>query len=321
MKKLIYLSCLALIVLTFSCKKEAITVVEKDNPAIETEQFENIQAFLDTYKPQVERFTFDAAIGLTTTTAKYGSQIQVPANVLVNASGQLVTGNVELKILEVFSKADMIYTGAYPWFNNQPLNSGAEFYIGASQKGEVLEIKDSMEITYTVPAQDTGQMTWFAAFGDENDSDELEWLFAANTGVKIGVPFDYMQTNNSYKISLSYLSWCNIDEILSLPTNYNEFEFKGVEADLNHTNTETTIVLKNNNTAFPLTKSNGANFTNNVLDYSNLPAVEMTVFTISVIDKELYYGAIDIDPEAGLRYTIDLSKTSAEDLNTFFQSL
>jgi hypothetical protein len=77
---------------------------------------------------------------------------------LKDKAGNIVTGIVEIKLLDVYSKADMLLInkptmGILPNGDRAILKSGGEFFMTASQNGEELEIASPLMIR--VPVDNT----------------------------------------------------------------------------------------------------------------------------------------------------------------------
>src|SRR5690606_12398115 len=99
--------------------------------------------------------TIDAATPALITGAQ-GTEIQFYANSFVDAAGNDITGNVEIGLIEIYGKKDMIFLNKQTMGDNngtlEPLISGGEFKITASQNGNEVFLKEYYQYNAQVQA-------------------------------------------------------------------------------------------------------------------------------------------------------------------------
>lgn len=313
----------AILTITFSsCEKD-----EEPNPTQE-ETYTTLNQFFELKSPSPEIFNIIAENGASFTTNK-GTNVTVPANAFINSSGQIVIGAVDIKLKEVFSNADMVFSGIFPISNGFALNSGGEFFIQASQDGDNLSIKDGVFIEIEIPAQaiDNNMALFFA--GPIEEPDFLNWVEAndileepdSQNDITSNSSFTFNSVDNSYEISLDFLGWGNIDAF-DYTVSYFDcvFNLIGIEG-LDDSNTTAFAIFKDNNTVWPVGTNSWGTITNNIINETHLANVPLNLLIISVINNQLYYGLLDVTPQQGDTYSIIMNETTAANLDLIIESL
>lgn len=166
-----------------SCKKDKQTI----DPSIEPSPAGNADAIAlkSSFKAReasaTQSFVVDAAAPQLITGAQ-GTTIQFNANSFETFGGQAVTGNVDIKLVEVYNKADMILmnkpTVANNWSGTKtPLISGGEFKVMAYQQGTQIKLKNWNSFSANVPAMGgTVDPNMGVFYGDTSaNGDTLTW--------------------------------------------------------------------------------------------------------------------------------------------------
>jgi hypothetical protein len=161
-----------------------------------------------------QTFTVNEDAGQTITGAK-GTVVIISPNSFQTQSGGAVTGNITVKLTEIFDKKDMILMNAATMGRNwdgslKPLISGGEFKITAYQNGQALKLKPGMQIQATVPASNgvDPSMGLFYGEGGENP-DTLVWN-QADSALFGG-------QGNQYTFWSDSLNWINCDYFYNDP--------------------------------------------------------------------------------------------------------
>lgn len=117
--------------------------VKTDNPT--TEDAALLKSFFDKNAPKTETFTFNANQSFTITTSK-GSTIVFPANSLLDGTGKVATGTVEVSVKEVRTAADMLLSDKPTVVKDggAMLISFGEIKVDARQNGNILRIRDTV---------------------------------------------------------------------------------------------------------------------------------------------------------------------------------
>jgi hypothetical protein len=155
-------------------------------------------------------------------------------NSLLDPAGNMVTGNVEIKIMELLTKGEILLYGIPTSSKARLLSSGGEFFVTASQDGLPLSLKESMpvriltDVSGANPEQRTelfyGQAedhefmdsiyTWIEADGNPDtwsNVDITEWVALADSQQII--------TGFGYESFSDRLNWISLEEFVNIPPN------------------------------------------------------------------------------------------------------
>ncbi len=101
-------------------------------------------------RPAIQSFIVDNNKA-TIVKAANGTQLLVPANCFVKSNGDVVDGNVEIKIVEAFSLQDFITSGLATKSGDKLLISNGMMFINAMVGDEQLQLKEGASITVSMP--------------------------------------------------------------------------------------------------------------------------------------------------------------------------
>ena len=331
MKKIIYSIAFLSSFMITSCQKDDV-----DQIAPPKENFQSLDSFFDEQEVESVVKTFNAENGIEFTTVK-GTKVKIPANAFENQNGIIVNGEVDFKIKEVFSTSDIIFSEIFPVSNGSPLNSGGEFFTEALQGGLALDLVEGKDIEIEIPAQaeDPNMELFFA--GQEEFVDSVDWGNPMDTvlvwdndtnnqgwdnepwGNGFYSGFTFEDANGTYSINIDKLGWGNIDAFLYV--NYFDiiFQCSGVEG-LNSNNLTVYSVFKDQNTVWPCGAGWGS-ISDNVVTETHLANVPMNVLAIAVVNEQLYYGVLDVTPEQGIDYNIDMKTITSDALEILINDL
>jgi len=115
-------------------------------------------------KPQVFRLKKNKPTEIKT---KKGVKIRIEASSLVHADGSPVTGEVELRVSEVFSKKDFVLQNCQTVSDGRLLVSGGSVNVQAYEGGKELQLKKGSTYGIEVPVQSDRPMELFEGTRDE----------------------------------------------------------------------------------------------------------------------------------------------------------
>lgn len=294
------------------------------------ESFTSIDAYFSKKEVKPTSYKIDISTGGSFTTDK-GSVLTIPENSFVTQDGKTVSGNVDIELKEVFSNADIINSGVFPVSGNNVLNSGGEFYVEARSNGELLKTSPGNFISLNIPAQaiDPNMQLFFG--GPEQDTGDVNWMpidtipidtMRGDTAQRFrsNSSFVFNSADNSYEIKLDSMGWGNIDAFMSTQYFDCTFNLVGLEG-LDGTNTTAFAVFKDQNTVWPVGINSWGSISGNQILERHLADVDMNVVVISVIDKQLHYGLLDITPEQNKTYDIIMLPTESDKLDKIIADL
>lgn len=161
-----------------------------------------------------QTFQFNSDDGNITFTSEAGVQISINGDCLT-LNGNEITGQVDIEFVELFEKGNMLTTnkptmGKLPNGDKALLISGGEFFIEATQNGNVLDTNCNLQLV--IPANLTGdpdpEMTLWE--GQIDNEDNLTWEELI-PGVDDGEVF---VEGDSYYGFLGF-GWTNVDRFYS----------------------------------------------------------------------------------------------------------
>lgn len=212
-----------MVLLFISCKKETqLPIVVPSPSGSEIASF--FQSNLENAK---QTFTINADNSSTIIGSK-GTKITFHPNSFVTAAGALVHGNIQIELVEIYSKKDMILfnkqTMGVTGNGLQSLVSGGEFNIVAKQNGQTLKLGNGMSYSISAPAPGGTVPEMGLFYGNIDENDQLTWTRADSSFVE----FD----QNNYFASVDSLNWVNLDYFMDnsvpqttvrvqLPTEYS----------------------------------------------------------------------------------------------------
>lgn len=300
-----------------------LVACNKENPSPDspttTSEFNSIQEYLSSKTVESQTFSFQAENGYTFTGNK-GSVITIPANGLIDANGNAVTGTVNGSVMEVFSNSDIMFSRVFPRTGGNILNSGGEFNLTLTQNGNELRVANGLFVQVEMPAQaeDPGMLLFFAD-QVEIDNPQVGWGNPVDTLMSMS-GFTFNSADDTYNLELDSLGWCNIDAFMANVQYFDiDFNLTGVSG-LDDSNTTAFAVFKNENGVWPVGDVLGS-IGNNTIQESHLADVPMNIVVISVVNGELYYGLLDVTPQQGISYDIAMMPTTDAELDAIILAL
>jgi hypothetical protein len=222
---------LVIAALLFSCSSENnATPSASDFKALKQDALNSIS----------QNFHFDASAGNVNFTTVKGVTIYLDTNGLT-LNGNPVTGEIDLKVIEIFDGATMLATGMHtmgkmPDGKHAMMNSGGEFYINATKDGQQLELNGILSLTIpTNLSDDTGGNPDMALWNFAEE--DTVWVPepqtpTGNGGVFLGNGQIGIPGEASYFAYLDHFGWTNVDcfyadprprttILASVPTGYD----------------------------------------------------------------------------------------------------
>jgi hypothetical protein len=310
---------LAISLSLFSCKKKEVEPeIPESTPNTPTETFSSLADYFASKPVESELFTVIAENGGQFSASK-GSSLTIPANAFITSDGQAVTGSVTIKLKEVFSTNDIINSGIFPVSNSYILNSGGEYYLEAKQNGNLLRVADGTFLELDIPAQAVdNNMELFFAAGDE-DVDSVNWVEQPDT--LANSHFSFNSTDGVYELVLDSLGWGNIDAFDWSITYFDcDFNLTGLSG-LDNSNTTAFAVFQGQNSVWPTGVPSWGTISNNMISETHLADVPLNLVVISVVNGQLYYGLLDITPQQGTTYSIQMVATTSANLDQVIENL
>ncbi len=184
----------------------------------------NATSFYSQYGSNLQAFSGDASTGFVVT-GERGTEITFPADAFVDGDGNVVAGQVDVGIIEILTKTDILLSGVATESNGQLLESGGELYIQALQNGDTLRLNPAnlqwsndpvrVKLPRDVNADPSGMILFDQGpryDADLLDDDSYTWLvFDESPQALVG--------SYSYDFAIPSFGWINVDKFLGYPLN------------------------------------------------------------------------------------------------------
>ncbi len=299
--------CVLAACLVMSCGKNY-----NNSPAPATPTYASIDEVFSNLAVQPKIVTVDAGTA-NTFYGNSGTRYIFPANCFQTASGASVTGSVQLSSAEYAEKGDMIFSKMLPISDNEPLLSGGEIDLSASQNGQKLFMKPGMRLQANMPiAASAVPVTGFVFFSgvanSNNNQAKVNWV-PANPH---GGPSVSMVTGDTLGIVSDSLRVCNADAFMHPIPNYQTFTV-AINV-INGTLPASTQVF-----AYALYDTYKGvwplgfvgSYANGVFTERHTPNIFIHFVAFALINGKFYGGINSLTPVTSGRYTIDIAEVDA----------
>lgn len=294
-----------------NCSKENDNLDNDCNGNCELVNYNSMEEFFENNGVQYQSFTVSADVGGEITGEK-GTKITFQPNSFQDPSGNAVTGNVDIKIKEIFTVSDMI-------LSNKPTNavnnsgektfllSEGETEIVAEQNGITLTSAPGKPIQISVPSTGGEDVDMRAFIGTVDADDTIVWNQFFNTEVR------FQSAPDSYIYDVFELGWTNCDKFYSYPgaktTNYVD-----LTSSPNQSEARIFIVFKENN--LPAVVSFTQTYTDGLQSYVNsLPVgLEVTYVGLTIKDNQQYMATKTVNIGTDAYVNLNFNAVSTDDI-------
>jgi len=304
------------VLMLLSCGKDS----EVFTPYEPTGDIEDYYAAQDNATQIFERTASDDILIVT----ENNTIISIPSYSMIDDAGNIVSDGIEIEVLEVFDKGDMILHKTSTMTRKAYLESNGMFHIRATKDGKELKMKDGYNYKMYVPNKEPDpEMKLF--FGDrvngmvvweEAEDQEIrvnEWQIADSSTVY----FDF-----GYELFCDKFTWINIDKYYDLPEDQKTSVCVSLPEELyDHKNTAVFMIYKEEYSLIP--------FTYNREDklwcepYAQVPkGWEVFIITISSLGEDEYHlGYLEATITENDLFTIIPKIKTKEEIKEFLESL
>ncbi|MBP6091939.1 MAG: hypothetical protein KA521_11865 [Crocinitomicaceae bacterium] len=187
----------------YSCKKDDM---QTSNPA----KVNSMSEFNAAHKKPTQHFTINSTSGGSIVTTG-GIEFNFPPNSLVNSAGNAISGNVDVEIDEVISKADMFFNEISTHSDGRPLKSGGAFRIKVTQGSEKLSMASGQQYqvlltsNYSEPLMNT-----YYGLPSTDQYGIINWT-TTPPGFTQNVFTHTTDSVNVYEMFVEHFDWINCD--------------------------------------------------------------------------------------------------------------
>lgn len=315
MKKLLLIPGLIAALTFVSCKKDDPT------PPAPTPTSNLSDYFSNKRDSKKQSFTINAGT-YNQITGTNGVKIIIPANSFETASGALVTGNVQLSLIEILDQATMIMTGMPTVSGGNVLVSGGQLNLTATQGGAQVYLADNASINVMVPVSVPDlNMALFA--GVEDSDGNVDWIPSVDDSSSVPDSVYVVQDSTGgawgnyyyFNWSDSTLGWINCDYFYGTTspltnisvTPDDQFDYTNTAVFIHFSDINSILQAYDDGTAFVAL---------------NIPEGEaITVVCISEISGQYYSAFVPVTITNGLVVPVTMNTTTLTDIENAINNL
>jgi hypothetical protein len=307
--------------LSVSCRKTAPV------SSVNTKTYASIEEVFAELKVKPKTVAVDAAAG-GNFFGNSGTHYYFMPNSFCNAAGVAITGNVDIQVAEYLKKGDMLFSKMLPISNREPLISGGEISVTASQNGQKVFLKNNVFFSAMVPQDGkapTG-MEFFAGEAVQDTATIVNWVQPATDSAKywqnmVAVPPapPIPSPVDSLQIISNTFGMCNADRFLTSP-NYKSFTVTiAVNGATLTGRPNAYAIFDQYKGLWPLGLTGsyaGGKFTEN-----HVPDIPVHFVAFIIINGKFYGGMTAATPADGGNYTVTLNEVNITDFKEQVQAL
>jgi len=187
-------------------------------------------------QPYVDTITVNA--NTATIITPFGIQLTFPPHCCATAAGQIITGSVQVELIAVKKRGDMVRLNKPSTYNDSMLVTAGQFFIKLKKDGQALQLATGARVNIRyVDLPPNPQMELF--FGDEINTSGYEWLpnpDPINNTIVAGT--------QSYEILTKKLGWISIAQVYDLGTAAKVSVIADIASHFTNANTIAFTVFK-----------------------------------------------------------------------------
>ncbi len=301
MKNIIIL--FSLLISLSACKKQKVPVADPLPPRDNS----TINEFLAKYAATNQLFTVTTA-SLQQIIGAKGTTITIPALAFKTKTGTVIQGNIDLKLIEVYGKKDMIYSKAQSATKDDIFISAGQIKFTAKQGDEDLYLISAKTITVNYPTTTTPGTDYTAFFGHSDLVNNNNIYQADTIGIdNIAQPFF---TPLNYQVVADSLDWISCGRFTGNAGAITGFSVNLI-GNFNINNTEIFVV-------YPSAK--GVGYLNKISEqlYSNTyklaVGTSVTIVALSKINGRYFSSYKTVAITGLLVLTLDFTETNEADI-------
>ncbi len=244
-------------------------------------------------------------------TADNGSNISFPANAFIDKSGNEVSGQIEIQLIESLKKSDFLMNKIGMDVNGVLVDGAGMYFVSANQNGDELDLQKGMSIVFPENGQ-LGSATDLEIFYGGTSANNVEWSTATDTSA---LSLETIAGGDAYFMDITRMEWLTGGRLLD-NLNYNA----SISATLTNLNNfkelKLFVVLDDYNTISELTPV-GDRF-----ESIPLPAnATATLVALGMDDFDLLFESQPITITDGFEINLVMTSHTEEELITAIREI
>ena len=279
--------------------------LDQTNPGLVTLKYNSLEEFFELKGVKTQNFEKDGTNNIVVVGNK-GTKVEIAASDIIDSNGQNPTGNIKVKLREIYTKSEMVISNMPTSSQGEVLESGGEIYIELTKTdGSLLSLKNGAEAVIALPVSNAiaNPNTMKTFFGIEDVG--LNWI----PGPDNTVSFDSIA--QTFDLLSNRLGWINCDYFYNSPDPKTIIKLSPTISSGRLTDVEAFIVFSDINSVMGMNYSNA----NKEFSKANIPTNHQVSIVVIGIDLETFYFAKkDVNITDNLNLTINLDEISESDL-------
>jgi hypothetical protein len=298
---------LAAILSLCACQKNYDPGSADNSPA-----YSSLQSAMASVAVTSKTVIFDASKG-GTFTGNSGSRYIFQPNSFINSSGNTITGNVQVEVKEYVNKTDMLLSGVLPVTPTEPLLSGGEVSVNATQNGQALNMKAGATFQVNMPKNTKNVPVGMKVFSGTQDPNSGGIIWTENADSTGGTINCFGDTTSIISPNIRFV---NADAFMTSP-NWQKFTVTITADGVNVTDSLGVYALYDTyNGVWPMLPD-----AKHVCSENHVPDIPVHFAAIGVINGKLYGGILGATPKTGNNYTVKMEKTTPAAFKAQLQAL
>lgn len=263
-------------VLFISCSKEA---------ALSTG---DITTFINNLESPVQ--TYEIELNGTKSIRTDNAAIFFDEDDFVDLSGNIVTGTIQVEVLELLTKGQILLYGFPSSSNGELLESAGEFRITASQDGQQIYLREGEQYALYLSTDDPEEEMELFYLNEQNDWIEADQDSESQNSVRLTDANIDLPGNGIYFTLPDRLGWINCDRFIESADINSEVDlFLG--DDFNSNNTEAFLIFNDLNSVLRMSYSEESGKFK-VLSIPNGEKIKVITLT-DLGDNKLLFGSTE----------------------------
>lgn len=195
--KIFTISIIVILVSVIACKKEVETPIPTPTPTVNPTD----ALFSNNLQEAIQSSTVDVSNWTPITSS--GAEIWIGPNSFVDATGNLVTGNIDVELIVALDNKEMLMLNRPTVTNNgELLISGGIIYINATQNGEQLQIDEPLNTSMPITMVGNPNSPLSVWNGDTTANGDFVWTEDTT---------NILWADSSYVFGIDTIGWTNLD--------------------------------------------------------------------------------------------------------------
>jgi len=271
----------------------------------------SVASFFDKVQTLEQSFSFEAEDGAQEITERQ-SIINIPANAFEDADGNLITGVVDFKYVEVLDKSLIIlYDRPTLNLNDALLETAAVYYLEATQNDQKLTLNQNIE--FRVVSDNTNEMH-LSIWDESVERDYGNWTSVSTATAERSewTKPGTTETEKGYQLLFNKLDWISCDQLIPLAEDQLSSLCLNFSENYNSTNTLCYLVFEDMNSVIKLIDTDQNQKYCYPADKASI-GNKVSFVCISVIDTDQY--------ELGIVENVVIEQNHTQDIEMESKSL